>query len=69
MTVICEAQKPVGIAINPSMIPESDYQIASRILNASIRLALKNPENQRDFEEWKRQRAEILQSLLEGKGE
>ena len=39
--------------IIPADIPDSDYQIACRILSVSVRRAFENPRFRQEYEQWK----------------
>ncbi len=43
--------------IDPSLIPDSVYDIASRTLDRCIRKALQNPDTRQEFENWKKNRS------------
>lgn len=44
------------VTIDPREVPPEDYQVASRVLASSLRLALSDPANRADFEAWKQRR-------------
>ncbi len=46
-----------SVHIDVSSIPDSIIDAGCRVLNASIRRALRDPEKRKDFERWKAERA------------
>lgn len=50
LTLTPEGDRP---RIDPALIPDYAYDEACRVLNASIRRALADPELRRDYEEFK----------------
>ena len=50
-----DANEP-RISINPADVPDRAFQAACPVLEASIKLALSDPEKRRDFEQWKKNR-------------
>lgn len=43
------------VRIDPSKVPAADWEIACRVLQNSIRLALADPEKRADYERWERE--------------
>ena len=48
-----EARVKEKIKINPTDIPDADYQTACRILSYSVRRAFENPRVRQEYELWK----------------
>lgn len=50
------AKNTTAVKVDPKAVPASEYETASRVLAASIRLALSDPAYRADFERWKAER-------------
>lgn len=48
---------PEATRIDPRLIPAEDYTTGCRVLAASIRRTLADPETRSEYEDWKRRRA------------
>lgn len=44
------------IRIDPAAVPDSDYDLACRVLYASISRAMADPALRREYEEWRAER-------------
>jgi len=44
--------------IDPTLVPDGEYEVACSVLASSIRLALMNPELRKDYEDWKAARGQ-----------
>ncbi|HIU09818.1 MAG TPA: hypothetical protein IAB00_00975 [Candidatus Avidehalobacter gallistercoris] len=54
------------VRIDPSKVPAADWEIACRVLQNSIRLALADPEKRADYERWKREQEQEQEKTKEG---
>lgn len=52
-----------GVRIDPSLIPDSEYDVACSVLAKSIRLALADEEKRKEFERWKAARAQQREAV------
>lgn len=53
------------VKIDPRAVSPADYQTACRVLSSSIRLALADPKQRAEFEEWKKQQEQKRSEINE----